>query len=153
MQILQKCRLRKTCICRYIKRNKHHSAFATERAKLKISTVQHWRHKIVYTLFKYIITYFGIKIKYFAVLCRSMSVGNKDCCFFQQIQFNNHYFKLRTTAEAKKISAVKVCSEKGFLKIDFSQETFIGGKVLNIHATCFVVCLHPQKKRTLMRLL
>ena len=68
----------------------------------------------MYTLFKYIITYFGIKIKYFAVLCRSMSVGNKDCCFFQQIQFDNHCFKLRTTAEAKKISAVKVCSEKGF---------------------------------------
>lgn len=116
-----------------------------ERAKLKISTVQHWRHKIVYTLFKYIITYFGIKIKYFAVLCRSMSVGNKDCCFFQQIQFNNHCFKLRTTAEAKKISAVKVCSEKGFLKIDFSQETFIGGKV-PICKQRALLCAYIRKK-------
>lgn len=107
----------------------------------------------MYTLFKYIITYFGIKIKYFAVLCRSMSVGNKDCCFFQQIQFNNHCFKLRTTAEAKKISAVKVCSEKGFLKIDFSQETFIGGKVPICKQRDLLCAYIRKKKRTLMRLL
>lgn len=74
-----------------------------------------------------------------------MSVGNKDCCFFQQIQVNNHYFKLRTTAEAKKISAVKVCSEKGFLKIDFSQETFIGGKV-PICKQRALLCAYIRKK-------
>lgn len=39
VQILQKCRLWKTCICRYIKRNKHHLRLPHERAKLKISTV------------------------------------------------------------------------------------------------------------------
>ena len=70
----------------------------------------------MYTLFKYIITYFGIKIKYFAVLCRSMSVGNKDCCFFQQIQFNNHCFKLRTTAEAKKNIGSKSMFGKRFFE-------------------------------------
>lgn len=41
---------------------------------------------------------------------------------------------------------------KRFLKIDFSQETFIGGKV-PICKQRALLCAYIRKKRTLMRLL